>query len=428
MSQKQPGINLSPSDPMVEKYVSNSHIVLCTGPKDVDMRWTRDSAEHITATKGRIHTERMSNGLALVFETIHTKDKGNYTCKATVDNREVQANFRLVVIKPIKFADTATNQTASEYQNLTVRCEVEGDPLPTVTWTVNGKAAEGHKYKEFADGLYVQNVTLEDEGNYSCHAYQLSESTSKTVVRTVFLTIEHKPVWRGKEGSDKTYAFIMGTVNLTCAVAAEPKPKFAWFKSNKILVALENDTIFEGELNSTLQLNVSSKNVYGDYVCRASNHLGKMEHVINLMEGTKPAVPKVSVHGARHDSVQIDIEGPQNEELDIIGYRVQYLRKQELNKGWDSAQVQEFNKGETPYNLSGLSQNTHYTVRVAARNAAGFSDYTQESSFTTDKIQADSVTRSTSTAICMSLKASQLIMIIVFYNIISMSGKLYHNL
>jgi len=63
-----------------------------------------------------------------------------------------------------------------------------------------------------------------------------------------------KPVWRGKEGSDKTYAFITGTVNLTCAVAAEPKPKFEWFKSNKTLVAQKNATIFEGELNSTLQV------------------------------------------------------------------------------------------------------------------------------------------------------------------------------
>lgn len=67
-------------------------------------------------------------------------------------------------------------------------------------------------------------------------------------------------------------------------------------------------------------------------------------------------------------------------------------------------------------------------MRVAARNAAGFSDYTEESSFTTDAIQADPVTRSTSTAIYMSLKASQLIMIIAFYNIISMSGELYNNL
>jgi hypothetical protein len=78
--------------------------------------------------------------------------------------------------------------------------------------------------------------------------------------------------------------------------------------------------------------------------------------------------------------------------------------------------------------LSGLSQNTLYAVRVAARNAAGFSDYTQESSFTTHKLQLDSVARSTSAAIFMSLKASQLIMIIAFYNIISISGELYHNL
>jgi len=56
MSQKQPEINLSPSDITVEKYVSSQHFVLCTGPKDVDLRWTRDSAEHITATKGRYVT------------------------------------------------------------------------------------------------------------------------------------------------------------------------------------------------------------------------------------------------------------------------------------------------------------------------------------------------------------------------------------
>ena len=50
---------------------------------------------------------------------------------------------------PIKFLDTATNQTATEYQNLTVRCEVDGDPMPTVTWTVNGKEAKGRPSVSF---------------------------------------------------------------------------------------------------------------------------------------------------------------------------------------------------------------------------------------------------------------------------------------
>jgi hypothetical protein len=67
-------------------------------------------------------------------------------------------------------------------------------------------------------------------------------------------TLTDKPVWRGKEGSDTIYAFLTGTVNLTCAVTAEPKPKFEWLESNKIIVSQKNATIFEGELNSTLQV------------------------------------------------------------------------------------------------------------------------------------------------------------------------------
>jgi len=63
-----------------------------------------------------------------------------------------------------------------------------------------------------------------------------------------------KPKWRGKEGSDKTYAYITGTANLTCAVTANPKPKFEWLKSNKSIASLKNATIFEGELISTLQV------------------------------------------------------------------------------------------------------------------------------------------------------------------------------
>jgi hypothetical protein len=68
--------------------------------------------------------------------------------------------------------------------------------------------------------------------------------------------------------------------------------------------------------------------------------------VITLLKSSKPAVPEMSIREARHDSVKIDIEGPQNEELGILGYRVQYIRRQELKKGWNSAKVVEFDKGK----------------------------------------------------------------------------------
>jgi hypothetical protein len=87
-----------------------------------------------------------------------------------------------------------------------------------------------------------------------------------------------------------------------------------------------------------------------------------------------------------------------------------------------------FSTGESPYSLSGLRQNTHYIMRVASRNAAGFSDYTEESSFTTDKIHADPVTGSASTATYVSPGATQIIGVIVLHHIVAITVELKHNL
>lgn len=67
-------------------------------------------------------------------------------------------------------------------------------------------------------------------------------------------------------------------------------------------------------------------------------------------------------------------------------------------------------------------------MRVASRNAAGFSDYTKESSFTTDKIHADPVTGSASTATYVSSGATQIIGVIVLHHIVAMIVELKHNL
>jgi hypothetical protein len=48
-----------------------------------------------------------------------------------------------MVLEPINFVDTATVQTAKEHQSVVVRCEVEGDPEPSVMWTVKGKEPKG---------------------------------------------------------------------------------------------------------------------------------------------------------------------------------------------------------------------------------------------------------------------------------------------
>jgi hypothetical protein len=43
-----------------------------------------------------------------------------------------------------------------------------------------------------ADGLYIDNVTLEDKGQYICRAFQLSPTISNMLERIILLKIERE--------------------------------------------------------------------------------------------------------------------------------------------------------------------------------------------------------------------------------------------
>jgi hypothetical protein len=44
----------------------------------------------------------------------------------------------------------------------------------------------------FADGLYINNVTLEDKGQYICRAFQLSATMSNIMEQIIVLKIERE--------------------------------------------------------------------------------------------------------------------------------------------------------------------------------------------------------------------------------------------
>ncbi|KAJ9589405.1 hypothetical protein L9F63_017384, partial [Diploptera punctata] len=252
--EEQAKVVLTPSFTDVEKYISESHIVSCKSEHGISMMWTKDGTQ-ITATKGRVHVEKApgGKGIALFFENINSNDKGNYSCLATIDNKPVHAGFRLVVIKRIKFLDTSPIQIANETESVVMRCEVEGEPEPSIFWSAKGNPPDGVKYKVVGDGLAIEKVTMEDEGDYHCRAYQLSNDKSNAIERTITLKVQHKPVWNGTQESDRAYGFLTGTVNLTCEVRAEPLPKFQWRRGDKTLTPQQNFTIFDDKLTSTLQ-------------------------------------------------------------------------------------------------------------------------------------------------------------------------------
>lgn len=425
-------LSLSPPQLEVVKYVNESYIVSCKSERGTSVMWTTyngTKSQQIYQGKGRIHVEpsRIGKGVNLIFENIERKDRGEYTCSASVDGSEVKETFRLVVIKPITFVDTPTVQVAKENQNVLVRCEVDGDPEPKIVWTVKGKAAKAPKYKTVVDGLYIVNVTLEDRGDYHCRAYQTSSVAGTMKEQTITLKIQHKPTWKGVykgngfdegenmrsegpngEGStSQAWGYIGGKVNLTCEAFAEPEATFHWLRDNETVQPDEYIEVINLKHRSILQLVVRDENAFGDYVCKASNSLGTLERVVVLQKGVKPEPPSAAVKAVTADAIHLDIHPPSNHhhhsgnqehhELDIIGYRVQWKRQGEQD--WTEESTHDFIKGGQ-YVISGLSHDTSYLLRVAAKNAAGVGDFANELHHRTGKITADSVTGdSTSSAI-----------------------------
>jgi hypothetical protein len=102
-------------------------------------------------------------------------------------------------------------------------------------------------------------------------------------------------------------------------------------------------------------------------------------------------MPKVFfIRGLSSDTFDLDVGAKVDPKsvhiMDINGYRFELIAKQTFRnqKSWNGSYVKDFAIADgATYLLSPLSENTTYMVRVAARNAAGVSDWTETQEFTT---------------------------------------------
>ncbi|CAL4117298.1 unnamed protein product, partial [Meganyctiphanes norvegica] len=332
---------------------------------------------------GRIHVEDGKaghKGVDLVFDSITTKDKGSYTCSANVDGEDVDKSFMLHVIKGLDFSKTEAIQYVEEGLDSTLVCQVESDPKPkNIKWYRNNNAVKkGVKYDldpAQPGRLIVRNATMSDGGQYKCQALQLTMATSDLGSTIINVNVHHKPQWRGVGNEEsQAYGFVHGEVNLTCEAEAEPSANFTWLKDQQPVQLSDTVKIINQDHKSVLQLTLSESDMFGDYTCKAENHLGTLERVIILSEGAKPLQPKAQITKVETQTLELKLIPEEIAEMPILGFKVEYKMKSE---DWEDAPSVYFKKGDT-YLVNGLLPDTEYNVRVSAKNAAGFSEYTHE--------------------------------------------------
>lgn len=97
------------------------------------------------------------------------------------------------------------------------------------------------------------------------------------------------------------------------------------------------------------------------------------------------------LRGLSSDTFDIDvgakIDFKKRTRMDVNGFRFEVIPKEllhEQNGSWSKSWIRDFPVADgVTYLLNPLSENTTYMIRVAARNTAGFSDWTGPTEFST---------------------------------------------
>ncbi|XP_046664791.1 hemicentin-1-like [Homalodisca vitripennis] len=391
---------LKPPNSSIDKFENESIVISCYTSADTEetVTWTAPN-KSIIPNVGRIHYEKMGKTSILLFDHIQYNDRGQYTC--TSETKET-AFVKLNVIKTSQFINTPKEHRVKEYQSTLIRCEVDVDPKPQMSWKKDGNFVDvsGTKYVMESKGLKILNATRNDTGVYTCRAIQGSSDSSYIQSIDISLKVQHKPEWKTQTTDPVVmYGYIGGETNLTCEAVAQPEADYTWNKQGKDVKHWKYNytEIMEGD-RSVLKLYIHSDVVFGIYNCQARNKFGTISKAIELKEGEKPGPPtgvrvvKTEVHTAEL-KIASDV-------VDLVGYRVQFvvtLPGQEVT--WEQPEYQDLPKTEdNHYTIIDLLENTSYTVRVAARGPAGLSDYT-ESTYTLRTLKVGDMTTSR-TSVC----------------------------
>ncbi|KAM8989500.1 neural cell adhesion molecule 1 isoform 3-T3 [Ara ararauna] len=227
----------------------------------------------------------------LQIRGIKKTDEGTYRCEGRILARG-EINFKdiqvVVNVPPsVRARQSTMNATANLSQSVTLACDADGFPEPTMTWTKDGEpieeADDEEKYSFNYDGseLIIKKVDKSDEAEYIC----IAENKAGEQDATIHLKVFAKPKITYVE--NKTAMELEDQITLTCEASGDPIPSITWRTSTRN-ISNEEKTL-DGRIIVRSHARVSSltlKDIQytdaGEYVCTASNTIGQDSQAMYL--------------------------------------------------------------------------------------------------------------------------------------------------
>ncbi|CAL8334718.1 unnamed protein product [Boreogadus saida] len=251
----------------------------------------------------RIHVEE--NG-TLIVNMVNDKDAGDYLCVA---RSKMGDEFRLmkvtVSMQPAKIEPKHYGKKQVPFgRDLKVDCKASGSPQPDISWGLpdgtlvnsamqsdsssgNNGGRRTRRFVLFDNGtLYLNQVGISEEGDYTCYA---ENQVGKDEMHVHITVVTAAPRIRPPR---LTYGKVKpgGNVRFDCEAVGEPKPKILWMLPNNDVIAASHERYLM-HVNGSLDIRDVKMMDVGQYVCMARNPAGENRKVYRLeLDGNPPVI------------------------------------------------------------------------------------------------------------------------------------------
>ncbi|XP_059506092.1 roundabout homolog 2 isoform X14 [Stegostoma tigrinum] len=220
-------------------------------------------------------------GGKLMISNTKRSDAGMYICVGTnmVGERDSDPAELTVFERPI-FIRRPINQVVLEDDSVEFRCQVQGDPQPTVRWRKDDTDVARGRYDIKEDNtLRIKRVSNGDEGTFTC----VGENRVGMVEATATLTVRAHPVAAPQfvvRPRDQIVA--QGrTVTFPCETKGNPQPAVFWQKEGSQNLLFPNQPPQPSSrfaVSSTGDLTITNiqRSDAGYYICQALTVAGSI--------------------------------------------------------------------------------------------------------------------------------------------------------
>ncbi|XP_025265396.1 Down syndrome cell adhesion molecule-like protein Dscam2 isoform X5 [Camponotus floridanus] len=387
--------------------------LMCTatkGDRPFNITWLMDEKPiQVRASDGgtsvssvqTVATVETSNGIQisdyppfssiLAINSVSASHSGNYTCQISNIAGLAKHSTSLSVAVPPRWTVEPIDQDAVVGHGVSIACQAEGFPIPTVTWKQSIGETTGD-YRELGYGgtegagvarngsLVIPRVSRDHGGFYVCQA---SNGIGPGLSKLIRLTVHAGPqvTVRTRQESVRRGESVI----LRCEAEGDAPLDLSWrVRDSKIdpnydvRYAVDNTADASGRVTTELRIVQASHMDRGDYICTAANAYGQDKATIHLLVQEPPDFPRnlhVAEQGSR--SILLAWSSPANDRdvnhasAPITNYIVQYKEAQDV---WHEHNTQKLVAGDnTVARVSSLKPATTYHFRVLAENHLGTS-------------------------------------------------------